>query len=53
MEDLTREELAQLVVFYKEKSSNTELDLLKLQLKYNKLNSVILESVKEPAKKSK
>jgi hypothetical protein len=53
MEDLTKEEIIQLVTFYKQKVSDTELELLKLQLKYNKLNSVILNSIKEPAKKSK
>ena len=53
MEDLNKEELAQLVTFYKQKVSDIELDFLKLQLKYNKLNSVILNSVQEPTKKSK
>jgi hypothetical protein len=53
MEDLSKEELFQLVTFYKQKASDIELDFLKLQLKYNKLNSVILNSVQEPVKKSK
>ena len=53
MEDLTKEELIQLATFYKQKASDVELDLLKLQLKYNKLNSVILNSVQETTKKSK
>jgi hypothetical protein len=53
MEDLNKEELLQLIIFYKQKASDTELDFLKLQLKYNKLNSVILNSVQETAKKSK
>jgi hypothetical protein len=53
MEDLGKEELFQLVTFYKQKVSDIELDFLKLQLKYNKLNSVILNSVQEPVKKSK
>jgi hypothetical protein len=53
MEDLSKEELFQLVTFYKQKVSDIELDFLKLQLKYNKLNSVVLNSVQEPAKKSK
>ena len=53
MEDLSKEELFQLVTFYKQKVSDIELDFLKLQLKYNKLNSVILNSVQEPTKKSK
>ena len=53
MEDISKEELLQLVAFYKQKVSDTELELLKMQLKYNKLNSVILNSTQEPAKKSK
>jgi hypothetical protein len=53
MEDLSKEELFQLVTFYKQKASDIELDFLKLQLKYNKLNSVVLNSVQEPAKKPK
>jgi hypothetical protein len=53
MEDLSKEELFQLVTFYKQKVSDIELDFLKLQLKHNKLNSVILNSVQEPVKKSK
>jgi hypothetical protein len=53
VEDLSKEELGQLVNFYKQKLSDIELDFLKLQLKYNKLNSVILNSIQEPAKKSK
>jgi hypothetical protein len=53
MEDLSKEELFQLVTFYKQKVSDVELDFLKLQLKYNKLNSVVINSIQEPAKKSK
>jgi hypothetical protein len=53
MEDISKEELSQLVTFYKQKLSDVELDFLKLQLKYNKLNSVVLNSLPEPAKKSK
>jgi hypothetical protein len=53
MEDLSKEELFQLVTFYKQKVSDIELDFLRLQLKYNKLNSVILNSIKEPTKKTK
>ena len=53
MEDLSKEELFQLITFYKQKVSDIELESLKLQLKYNKLNSVILNSTQEPAKKSK
>jgi hypothetical protein len=53
MENLDKNELVQLITFYKQKVSDTELELLKLQLEVNKLNSVILSSVKEPVKKSK
>jgi hypothetical protein len=53
MEDLSKEELIQLATFYKQKASDIELDFLKLQLRYNKLNSVVLNSIQEPAKKSK
>lgn len=53
MENLGKNELVQLITFYKQKLSDTELELLKLQLEINKLNSVILSSVQEPAKKSK
>jgi hypothetical protein len=53
MENLEKNELVQLITFYKQKLSDTELDLLKLQLEINKLNSIILSSIPEPAKKSK
>jgi hypothetical protein len=53
MENLGKNELVQLITFYKQKLSDTELELLKLQLEVNKLNSVILSSAQEPAKKSK
>jgi site-specific recombinase len=53
MEDLDKKDLIQLVNFYRQKASDADLELLKLQLKYNKLNSVILNSVQEPTKKSK
>jgi hypothetical protein len=53
MEDISRDELFNLINFYKQKSSDIELDFLKLQLKYNKLNSVILNSEQESTKKSK
>jgi len=53
MEDLDKKDLIQLVNFYKQKASDTDLELLKLQIKYNKLNSVILNSVQETTKKSK
>jgi hypothetical protein len=53
MENLEKNELVQLITFYKQKLSDTELELLKLQLEVNKLNSIILSSVQEPVKKSK
>jgi hypothetical protein len=39
MNDLTIDELKQLVVFYKQKSSDLEFELLKLQLTLNKVAS--------------
>lgn len=51
MENLEKNELVQLITFYKQKLSDTELELLKLQLEVNKLNSAILSSAQ--AKKSK
>ena len=52
MENLSNNDLTQLLVFYKQKLSDTELELLKLQLKVNELNSVILSKT-ETSKKSK
>ena len=51
MENLEKNELVQLITFYKQKLSDTELELLKLQLEVNKLNSAILSSAQ--TKKSK
>ena len=53
MENLDKNELVQLITFYKQKLSDTELELLKLQLEVNKLNSVILSSAQQPTKKPK
>jgi hypothetical protein len=53
MENLEKNELVQLITFYKQKLSDTELELLKIQLEVNRLNSIILSSTPEPAKKSK
>ena len=53
MDNLEKNELVQLVTFYKQKLSDTELELLKLQLEVNKLNSMILSLSKEPVKKTK
>jgi hypothetical protein len=53
MENLDKNELIQLITFYRQKLSDTELDLLKLQLEINKLNSLLLNSTSETTKKSK
>jgi len=53
VENLEKQELVQLITFYKQKLSDTELELLKLQIEINKLNSAILGLTKEPTKKSK
>jgi len=53
MDNLEKNELIQLVKFYKQKLSDVELDLLKLQLEVNKLNSLVLSLSKEPVKKPK
>ena len=53
MENLEKNELIQLITFYKQKLSDTELDSLKLQLEINRLNSMILGLTKETTKKSK
>jgi hypothetical protein len=53
MENLEKNELIQLVGFYKQKLSDVELESLKLQLEVNKLNSIVLSLSKEPIKKTK
>jgi len=53
MENLEKQELIQLIAFYKQKLSDTELELLKIQLEVNKLNSIILQSAQGLSKKSK
>lgn len=53
MENLEKNELIQLVGFYKQKLSDVELESLKLQLEVNKLNSMVLSLSKEPVKKPK
>ena len=53
MDNLEKNELIQIITFYKQKLSDTELNLLKLQIEINKLNSMILSSIKEPTKKTK
>jgi len=52
MDNLSSNDLVQLLSFYKQKLSDTELELLKLQLKVNELNTVILSKT-EQSKKSK
>ena len=53
MNNLEKDELIQLVTFYKQKLSDVELELLKLQLEINKLNSMVLSLSKESVKKTK
>jgi hypothetical protein len=53
MDNLEKNELIQLITFYKQKLSDTELESLKLQLEINKLNSMILTLNKQPEKKTK
>jgi hypothetical protein len=52
MEDLTIDELKQLVTFYKQKASDVEFTLLQTQLKLNKLISDQLVSKKETSEKT-
>jgi hypothetical protein len=53
MDNLEKNELIQLLTFYKQKLSDTELELLKLQLEVNKLNSMVLSLTKGSEKKTK
>ncbi len=53
MENLEKNELIQLISFYKQKLSDIELESLKLQLEVNKLNSTVLGLSKESVKKTK
>jgi hypothetical protein len=53
MENLEKNELLQLIRFYKQKLSDVELESLKLQLEVNKLNSMVLNLSQEPVKKTK
>jgi hypothetical protein len=53
MENLEKNELLQLIRFYKQKLSDVELESLKLQLEINKLNSMVLALSKESVKKTK
>lgn len=40
MEDLNIEELKQLLIFYKQKSSDLEFNLLQMQIKLNRTDSL-------------
>jgi hypothetical protein len=51
MEDLTIDELKQLVTFYKQKSSDIELTLLQTQIKLNRFMSAQLVSDENVSKK--
>jgi hypothetical protein len=53
MENLEKNELLQLIRFYKQKLSDVELESLKLQLEVNKLNSMVLSLNQESVKKTK
>ena len=53
MDNLEKNELIQLISFYKQKLSDVELESLKLQLEINKLNSIVLGLSKESVKKTK
>jgi len=53
MDNLEKNELIQLISFYKQKLSDVELESLKLQLEVNKLNSIVLSLSKESDKKTK
>ena len=53
MDNLDKNELIQLISFYKQKLSDVELESLKLQLEINKLNSMVLSLSKESVKKTK
>jgi hypothetical protein len=53
MDNLEKNELIQLISFYKQKLSDAELELLKRQLEVNKLNSIVLSLSKESVKKTK
>lgn len=51
MEDLNIEEVKQLVVFYKQKSSDLEFNLLQMQIKLNRTISVQDSIEAKPATK--
>jgi hypothetical protein len=51
MDDLTREELIQLLTFYRQSKSDLELNLLQTQIKLNKAISLVTNDVPVPATK--
>ena len=51
MDDLTREELMQLLTFYRQSKSDLELSLLQTQIKLNKAISLVNQDVPVPATK--
>ena len=51
MDDLTREELIQLLTFYRQSKSDLELSLLQTQIKLNKAISLVNSDVPVPATK--
>jgi len=51
MDDLTKEELIQLLTFYRQSKSDLELNLLQTQIKLNKAISLVTNDVPVPATK--
>jgi hypothetical protein len=51
MDDLTKEELIQLLTFYRQSKSDLELSLLQTQIKLNKAISLVNNDVPVPATK--
>jgi hypothetical protein len=51
MDDLTKEELIQLLTFYRQSKSDLELSLLQTQIKLNKAISLVNQDVPVPATK--
>jgi hypothetical protein len=51
MDDLTKEELIQLLTFYRQSKSDLELNLLQTQIKLNKAISLVTKDVPVPATK--
>lgn len=52
MEDLGRDELIQLVTFYKQRASDLEFSLLQTQLKLNKASLINVQDQAVPATKT-